>query len=174
MRFWLSLAMVAALSSAAHGESGCARAYRLAHDKYVSEIDGLTRQRYEVYGGAAAAVAGFGVCMWRVKSWIVCTAMVGGVAAVAALYPNDLAGKMASLEQAYKVYNLYDDFLSADRASDDARGMLSRLGVQTRDELTVMNEMQRLMESGALCSGGEPKADMLRVEFLLSRAVPVK
>lgn len=166
MRFWiLSLAMVVA--SVAHAEvSPCVQSYRLAHDKYVNQIESLSRKRTETYVVDGVAAGGFGLCLKETKSVVGC-GILAGLGAVGFLYGNEQSADLINLEDAYKIYDLYDDSRAQDLASPDIQGLFTQMGVPTNREMDVAAELKSLMESGRICKSGRPAASYEDVMTLL-------
>lgn len=164
MRMILKVMMVAQLALAggwARAEdSRCVALYKAAHEEYVKVLEDLkTEQSAAFYGGSILGGAAYGACVWRLRSYLGCGALLGGGVALGAAYSYQSKQRVRLIEESNQVYELYEIAKKggvAEVAADD-ESRIAQLGQTTPDVKTEsLFKIPQLMESGELCPNGHP------------------
>jgi hypothetical protein len=150
-------------------ESECGRIYREAHAAFFKKTEALQSMKTNVTYGGALSVTAMVACIWATKSIAGCGALFGSGAAGAAIYRGQITGKLKQLDDARRVYELYYAIQNEKYDAEEVTGLFTDLRVPTHQEIVVVQELTRLVDSGEVCKDGAPSESYDRIVGLLAK-----
>jgi hypothetical protein len=183
--FFLVAALVlSAFAVMAADEPACVEGYRKANGAFFGKLETLRKHQQIAEGGKWVGIIGGATCVLTRKSLagIVLCGAAGSLIAVPSTVYADMTGR--EMDEMKETYGMEDDYITYQSyfayrtglhgASDDVKAFMGAIGSDPSKTDEAMAALKELMESGALCEGGDsPKATLRNVAELIRQKLSI-
>jgi hypothetical protein len=154
----LSILAVSLPSFRAHAEEAypCVEAFRKAKIEYFNRLEEVERAKRGMKWKGTMVGLGVGACAFGGMKLAVCSAValggalvVGGHTAVVVMAKGN--AEYQQLEDAARLYLIYQDFKSGNELGSASKEFVQELGVDVQKEEAVLSSLASKMETGTLC-----------------------